>query len=216
MRIRRELGDVKELVLRWPESGGTRPGVRLKYGAGTLGTASAVSVEIERPVNSVIAIGATPEGSETPLIAFAEDAASIGEYGLHEKTLSLTDVSVQATLDAHARAALSPEPVRHFTASVAGQGLAGPRVPRLFDDFDVGDAVWVELRGESPNHQARGYAVVTEAVVTGSVDAGEQLASVTFLEPGQEARVRRNPADRDLALLSDYDRRIRAIEGRSA
>jgi hypothetical protein len=111
-------------------------------------------------VNHVTAVGAGDVGEQ--LTSTVSDAASITRYGLFDAVLSFPDVSVQATLDQHARDALRPDPqvtIRATPAAIAEE------TPEPWTAFDVGDTVNVRLAGDTPLLQRTGRMRVTSFTV---------------------------------------------------
>ena len=80
------------------------------------------------------------EGSDwgdNRIFSHTEDATSIGVYGLRQGSQIYSDVSVQATLDAHATNALAQSKDPHNMLEL----VTLDAVPARFRDYDVGDTV---------------------------------------------------------------------------
>lgn len=127
-------------------SGIDQPDVHFAYGAGAFDNLESYSLEEEPPVNYVFALGETDAESGVQLTATATDASSIANYGRWGEVVSFVDVSEQATLDAHAEEALETEPRKVYAVQPIASGIVDSvRAPRLWDDFEVGDAVRLSI-----------------------------------------------------------------------
>jgi hypothetical protein len=160
-------GTQAELVILHPASGADRD-VLFEFGEATSAGLDGFDLQVLLPRNRIVARGG--EGTEP---AVAEDAASIAEYDLYEDEVSFTDVTVQATLQAHADAELRPAPIKTFTFD------PGPTAPMLWDDFDVGDVVGFRI--ENGPLVETGTGRVTSATVNVG-DAGAETLSRIVME----------------------------------
>jgi hypothetical protein len=160
----------------YPDAGVTRERVRFEYGDGTLGNISGEGLEVERfmPVNAV------NEGDPVP-VAVAEDSASESEYGTCPEWLTLSDVVNTATLQEHADEELSPEPpvALRFNAVEGG--------PVLWDDFDIGDTVYVRV--DNGRTLVTGPVRVNQVTVEVDDDTGaERLTGLVLESPNAVAQ----------------------------
>jgi len=171
---------VGELVLRHPDPGTDRPAVRFERGPGTIGNLTEAGVTVLPPINRVTGFGAG-EGDDQ-LVVSEEDAASIAAHGLYESSVQHVDVTIEQTLRDHCTDALRPEPRRTLALEVATPGSVF--VPFLWDDFDVGDTVYIEVRSSSPVASYTGSAIVAEATVSIDDQGNETLTGLQVVTPG--------------------------------
>jgi hypothetical protein len=178
--------DFAELVLRWPDAGTDRTAARFEYGEGTLANLATYTLTQSLPINAVTYTGASEKPS---LTARASDPASIARYDLLEAWYSDPDVTVASTLQEKAdeRLRAFPSQVVEVDAVVAGPSVAGPPVPRLWRDFDVGDTVYLSVRDDATRVYNMPALVTGAALSVSEEDASEQLA-VTFEAPDAEAQ----------------------------
>jgi antitoxin (DNA-binding transcriptional repressor) of toxin-antitoxin stability system len=171
---------VGEFVLRHPDSGQDfADAVRFEYGIGTMRNVARITVDANPPINRVLAVGATAADEGDPLLATAEDADSIDDFGMRERFISQTDVLVQDTLDDAAESEIYADPVKAYQLTAASpDSHGGNALPRLFDDFDVGDTVTLHAEGRSPRLQFEVTARVIEVVVTVGTEGEETLSSI--------------------------------------
>lgn len=167
-----------ELVLLYPDAGGDS-GARFGWGPGSVGNLSAAGVEVRRPTNAVIALGAG-DGAEQ-LRHRIVDEASAEVYGLFDQVITHPDVIIPETLQGHAQAALRLTPPRLFRVSVAGV-VGTPGVPAPWDGFDVGETVTLDLRGAAPVLQYSGPARVTSFTVRVDADGVERVTRLDLAE----------------------------------
>lgn len=169
-----------ELVLLYPDPG-TSSSARLGWGAGTEGNVSEVSAEVRTPTNSVRGFGAG-DGAEQ-LQVVRQDTASIAALGLYDGTVTHPDVIVEDTLGAHAQDALRPTEPRLFRVTVAAPVASSTAyVPEPWEDFDVGDSLELDLRGESAALQYNGPAMVQGFTVSIDAEGTERLYSLDLAE----------------------------------
>lgn len=168
----------------YPDAGTDAPGARFEFGDGTLDNIDSDGLELERfqPVNSVVVVGAGT-GEVVP-VASASDADSQGEYGTWPRWVQLSDVVGSGALAEHAREELRAQPpvaIRFNTLETA---------PTLFDDFDVGDTVYVRI--DNGRTLVTGPVRVNQATLEVDDTTGaERLTGVVVESPtvqAQEAR----------------------------
>lgn len=93
-------------------------------------------------VNEWFLAGAgTGWGEDARAYSAARDEASIWTYGLRQGSEVLSGVSVQATLDAHARANLAESAEPYMSLPFMALNMA----PARFADYGIGDGVNIEL-----------------------------------------------------------------------
>lgn len=143
----------------------------------------------EEIANRVLAIGAPREQEgESPFAEhpayLAEHDDSIDLYGeAFEKRLNFDDVVETATLESHAKAAVSaaafPVPYFDFTAAPEYAGVDGEGVPPVFGvDYWLGDTIAVEEYASSTDDPLHLEGRVTDAVVT-ERESGQIAVKVT-------------------------------------
>jgi hypothetical protein len=172
--------EFSELVLLYPDPGASSS-ARLGWGAGTEGNVSEVSAEVRTPTNSVIGFGAG-DGDEQ-LRVVRSDAASIAALGLYDGAVTHADVIMEDTLAGHALDALRVTEPRLFRVTVAAPvASATAYVPEPWEDFDVGDTLELDLRGESAPLQYTGPALVQAFTVSIDAEGTERLYSLDLAE----------------------------------
>ena len=171
------------LIIRWPDSGTDRPGVRFEYGEGTLANVSGYTVTGALPLNGVTYTGGAVEG-DVPLRR-AEDAASIARYGLFEGWFDDPDVTIPETLQEKAAERLRPEPGRIVELELvpAGPVVGGSPPPRLWRDFDIGDTVYASIRDNTTELFDVPLLVAHARLSVSENDDSEQL-ELTLQTPG--------------------------------
>lgn len=165
------------LVILYPSSGSDSVAT-FEWGDGTIGNLSSADCDLLPPINSVTAFGSG--SGDDQLRATMTDAASIATHGIFDKTISHTDVTVLDTLEQHALDALRPNERRTFRVTVGAAVGSDLYVPVPWEDFDVGDTVGLELRGDSPLLTYSGRALVTSFTVAIDDNGTERLAALDF------------------------------------
>lgn len=163
-----------ELVFLYPGSGSDLD-IAFEYGAGGQGNLVAVEVSVQPPTNYVVAVGAGEVGSQ--LYSIQSDEASMDAFGVYQVNLNRTDVSEQTTLDQLAMDALRPDPRTLYSCAPV---RFGENLPVPWEDFDVGDTVFLRLRGEAPYLQATLRCRVTGFQVTIDDSGVESLTGLTL------------------------------------
>lgn len=183
-------GDVwAALNIQYPSPGTDRGNARFSFGEGTIDSVREFGVEAQLPTNDVIAIGALDQGEEgqpgKPLVSTFDDAASISEYGLWGAVVNYSDVSVQETLDAHAEEAVEASPPVIYSVRPLPSTMGDDRpVPRLWDDFDIGDTVRLTLRANAPFDVIAEVVRVTSVTLSVSDNAQtETIDEISFEAP---------------------------------
>lgn len=170
-----------EIMVRWPDPGSSAAGALLGYGADTVGNLAGFQRIMRLPINRIRATGVII--GEQVLDSYAEDAASIAQYGLLEEERAFDSVSLQATLDQHALHDLEPTAHSQWQLSVAQDGDSGIFVPSLWTDFDVGDTVPFTIRHGRVDVSTTG--VVASATVSVS-DSGDSYRLESLLLMGED------------------------------
>jgi len=166
------------LTILYPAAGGHAAGAKFEWGDGTIGNLSGLEADLLPPVNSVTAFGAG--SGDDQLRVTVVDQPSIDEHGLFDKTISHSDVTELATLEQHALDALRPHERRTFRVTVGAPTDADLQVPTPWEDFDVGDTVALELRGDSPMLTYSDRIMVTSFTVAIDENGTERLAGLDF------------------------------------
>lgn len=164
-----------ELVFLYPGSGDDLD-IAFEYGAGGQGNLASVGVSVQPPTNYVVAVGAGEVGSQ--LYSIQSDVASMEAFGVYQVNLNRTDVSEQTTLDQLALDALRPDPRTIYSCTPV---RFGENLPTPWEAFDVGDTLWLRLRGEAPYLTATIRCRVTAFQVTID-DSGVELLTGLTLE----------------------------------
>lgn len=167
-------GFIADLVIT-PTPGFTRSTHPLQYGEGTIGNVEAVTrVERIMPANHIVALGQPPQFAE------AFDTLSIDQYGAWTEVVSHPTATNTATLLIHAQDAMRPAPVDvvHLTVSSEDPTDRAPRVPRLWEDFDVGDRLPTHLR--LVRRTITADALVRSASITVDADGRERLGDLVL------------------------------------
>lgn len=156
-----------------------RASARFEHGDGTLGniTEDGWTVTYGLPMNRVVASGPNTGAADIPAIAI--DNTSILNHGiLVEQAISLADSIDATTLQQQADNQLSPDgPVTYSITPIPGDDTN--RVPRPWDDFDVGDIV--PLRIKDGNVDLNANVRVMEFTVQPADDAKtEQLTNLVL------------------------------------
>jgi hypothetical protein len=176
-------GVYAELVILYPASGVDQPDARFEFGweAGeAIGNLEGFTVAETLPTNGVTATG-SGEGEGAKLTSRKEDASSIATYDLLETEIAFSDVSIQATLDAHALEGLQPAPGATFAVEVvAAGGVGGIYVPRLWRDFDVGDTGRVTIHDGATRFDDVPVRMTEATVGVDDRDASERLETLTL------------------------------------
>jgi hypothetical protein len=94
--------------------------------------------------------GEGTEWGDTRLTSIAQDAISIESYGLRQDSKVYSDVSVQSTLDSNAATLLekSKQPYNLYTVTATNV------MPSLFENYGVGDILWLD----APSYGFEGIA----------------------------------------------------------
>lgn len=205
-----EDGLYSQLEIRWPLPGTDRPGVRFEYGTGTLGNLSDYSVQERMPLNASTVSGSneTADAQYAAPIRRASDIASIAAYDLLEEWISDSDVTIPAVLAERAARRLRPDPTFSIQGTLVATGEATnePPIPRLFDDYDVGDTVYVSVRDETTQLYNVPVVIGKATLTVSSDDDSETTVLEMTTVVGQE------PGDIFYRVLEDYERRIRGVE----
>lgn len=88
-----------------------------------------------------LAGGGTGWGAESRIYATARDEQSIYKYGLRQGSEVMSGVSVQETLDGHARNNLAESAEPYLSLPLTAINLA----PARFSEYGIGDSVGIEL-----------------------------------------------------------------------
>jgi hypothetical protein len=153
------------------------PGVAkpaLEYGAGTRGAITSYSVSRVPPINSVIATNGKG-------LFWKNDFEASGvTYGLWPTLVNFPDAETTTELDALARGVWRVYPVDSIAAQLGGlqDPAARGAALMLWDDFDLGDAVPVYIRGA--RRTITGTATVREATVEVDAEGAERTASIVL------------------------------------
>lgn len=113
------------------------------------------------------------------LSAVAEDPDSVLVYGHMQETASLSDVIDQTILAAYANAeiAIRSQPLRIYTFTPLKSSVNVTYVPRLFDDFIIGDIVYLTVnKGRLSVDRQRIRAFSTTLVF--DQNGNEQLSTI--------------------------------------
>lgn len=196
-------GYMADLLIRYPDAGVTRPGVRFEYGAGTLANVADYE-HIETTVkNRVVAAGGQEGGGR--ITQTREDAASIAEYDLFEDELVFSEQAEPTILLQAATAEVRSAPPATVQLTPAADS------PLLFRDFDVGDFVRV-LIDEPPAIAIDTWARVLEATLHEDKQGSQTLTGLTLeLQAGQAELA---PHRLFRARLDEERRRLEALERR--
>lgn len=150
--------------------GPVMPEAKFEFGPGTLDNCDDFLRESLPMVNRVNVAGQSPN-----LVASAEDAGSVTDYGLWEESRGQVLTDNLSVLTAIASAQTMANPQYRITMS------AGPNAPQLFTDFDVGQKVPILIRRLGRTLQ--GDKRVIEATVLLDPDSGaEELESLEVAE----------------------------------
>jgi hypothetical protein len=171
-----------ELVILYPDSGSDRPGARWEFGEGTRDNLDSYSVADELPVNDVIGLGAD-SGDGTQLTATAEDATSKSERGMWGKSYSATDVSEQATLNAHVAGEIRADPPRTFTVQPISTPVnESAAAPRMWVDFDIGDTGRLSIPGGGVGVEDLEVRIIAATVAVSDDAEVEQIKNLQLQE----------------------------------
>lgn len=165
---------VGELVLLHPNAGSDRVSARFERGEGTIGNLTSLQATTLPPVNRATGFGAGD--GEGQLVVAEEDATSISNHGLYETSIQHVDVVIEQTLRDHCTDALRPNPRVTLALQVATPGAV--MVPSPWDDFDVGDTVYIRSVTDSPLASVDTAATVTEFTVSVDESGNETLTGL--------------------------------------
>lgn len=143
------------LRLFWPDPGEVKD-LWLGWGEGTAGNLSSVTVDVVPPTNFALALGA----NSSRKVAF--DLGSVATYGLYDTVVSRTDITLDTALTQAATDAVIEEQVHTYDVTPSSFMESCP-VP--WDDFDVGDALKVQLRGATAPMIFEGNLLVSSFTV---------------------------------------------------
>lgn len=143
-----------------------------QQGKDTLDDVLATGRTIQLPANAVTVIG--PQADDgTTMYGYAEDPASIQQFGLYEVTQSATDLQDQASLDAKAAEFVRSAPVQTLTMTPDLDSAPWP-----FADYDIGDLVAILVDQDAMQAEAV-MPILAFSIQTD--DAGRELShTVTF------------------------------------
>jgi hypothetical protein len=179
----------------------TKSGARFEFGGSTLENIEDYSIEYGQPINRATVIGerrfsreaigkstgdtgncavgvAKSTPSKNPPVTESYTAGdSEHDYGLWEEEFGgVNKPTSLAHLQAVAKTNLKPKPPRTITIT------PNDEAPRLFDDFDVGDKVYVRIHDYDFTLTA--WCTVWEVVVDIDEDSGqESISSMSFINP---------------------------------
>lgn len=146
----------------------------LEYGAGTRGQIASYAVDRVPPVNSILAVGA--EG----LTWLIDSESSGAAYGLWPEQFSWTEETTTARLDVLARGVWRPFPTDSIQVELGWP--ADPRareaLPKMWDDFDLGDSLVVYIRGARRTVSAT--ALVREVTVEVDAEGTERTTGLVL------------------------------------
>lgn len=177
----------------------TKPGARFEFGGGTLENVDDYHVEYGQVINRATVIGqrrgardavgkttsdgncmvgtakATP-GKNPPLTESYTAGDSEHDYGLWEEEYGAVNKVGADHLLAYAKTKLHPKPPRTVTVTPNNDG------PHLFDDFDVGDRVFVRIHDYDFTLEAT--YTVWEVVLDIDPDSGQEtISTISFIDP---------------------------------
>lgn len=178
----------------------TKDGARFEFGGGTLENVDDYHVEYGQVINRATVIGqrrgardaigkATSDGNcmvgvskstpakNPPITAAYVAGESEHDYGLWEEEFGAVNVAgSKSHLEHVAKTHLQPKPPRTVTVTPNNDG------PRLFDDFDVGDRVFVRIHDYDFTLSAT--YTVWEVVLDIDPDSGQEtISTVSFIDP---------------------------------
>jgi hypothetical protein len=163
-------GVMADLNIRYPDAGTSLPDCLFAFGDDTLDTLADYEIVTTLPRNRQVT--ASSSGTGGRIAEAAEDVNSIEEYGLFEQEVTFSDVTLTALLTQHSTANVRPTPP--FTISAT----PGPNAPVLFEDFNVGDFVRLQIRDDGLDLLT--WARVSEATLTVNQEGNARTTGISF------------------------------------
>ena len=196
-------GKMGTLRVLYPDAGTTRAEVRFGYGENTVDNLADFRLVRMLPITRFTAASQDADGGR--IAAAAENAPAIAQFGLFEDEVAFTDLENTTLLQPTADAGTKPTPplTIELTPNV--------NAPLLFDDFDVGDFVKLNI-GYGPL-EVQEWVRVIEAVVAIDKKGIATLDSVT-VETLTGSRINQDPARLFRAQLDANRTRLEALERR--
>lgn len=162
------VGTMAQMDITYPNAGATRENVRFEFGANTLDNLADYYIEYTIPKNRITAAGTASTGGRVAVPY--EDTTSEGLYNIIEDEIAYSNISDTTLLSAFASAAVrvSPPVTYKLTPSINS--------PLLFQDFDIGDFVRLNIQDGPINIFT--WVRIVEATLSVDKDGTETLSSL--------------------------------------